>query len=593
MELAENEEVLKAFINRLVDPLLPLGAEDYHTDTTRTNTSAPPSRHNQMAVAKQMHAVVLLYNYYHRKHNPDLPFLDFTSFSKLSVAVKPPMAIFMNRSTQEDEPPAQLSITEEAIKAACETAVALDAAKDVEAWPISKVAVLIVDAQKQNCLLLYGSVTQGVWAPVEKELDERESGKEQEKTGKKRTRDPSSIAQTHDIYQLAYDATGYDKSKLEVVATHVTYSLTKCRSATQLFLMQYNGSIPINKQVPLKFLVDSLQEPLAKELFYGVWETTEVVEYHHMLPYIDFISHWLAGDEVVVDAEVVKKFTERNDTLSSSVKEEQSRTALGEGNVECYQRSSSSSSRKSQPSTDFFTSICQGRDSASKKGSQEIRVRPQQHKKTLAKQSSAGAQSPGEVVVTDSPNSDHHPSIGNQLALFDANANLRPQRNPPESKELQNALVLLQGKRQELHSQICNLEDMLALYEDRIERIRGGGEVALARRCIESILSGDVDVKHGNPSQETGNCNRRVVLPGTSSCEDLEYCCTKNKWRMPRYITMPSSPGKFWSQVVVQGKDLELLHSEGRSERTTPGAARESAAAEMIDKIKTSIMRIN
>lgn len=127
----------------------------------------------------QMHAVVLLYNYYHRKHHPALELLGFESCCKLAVILKPTLMAhmkLMHRSdyTEVDDLESQLSLTEKAIMDACDISSALDATKDVpsmDGWPISKVTVLLVDSRKENCLLLFGSITSGIWSVIEKDVD--------------------------------------------------------------------------------------------------------------------------------------------------------------------------------------------------------------------------------------------------------------------------------------------------------------------------------------------------------------------------------------------------------------------------------------
>lgn len=68
----------------------------------------------------------------------------------------------------------QLSLTEKAIMDACDVCKCLDASKNapnMEGWPISKVSILLIDGKKENCFLLFGSITEGVWSVVEKSID--------------------------------------------------------------------------------------------------------------------------------------------------------------------------------------------------------------------------------------------------------------------------------------------------------------------------------------------------------------------------------------------------------------------------------------
>ncbi|RVW28574.1 hypothetical protein CK203_094807 [Vitis vinifera] len=91
------EDVVRALLEYLVDPLLP----------AKSSSRSTPSLSQQQSVAKQVHAVVLLYNYYHRKQHQQLEFL----------------------------------ATEKMVMDACDISTSLNASKDVpntEGWPISK-----------------------------------------------------------------------------------------------------------------------------------------------------------------------------------------------------------------------------------------------------------------------------------------------------------------------------------------------------------------------------------------------------------------------------------------------------------------------
>ncbi|KAK4418534.1 hypothetical protein Salat_2266200 [Sesamum alatum] len=298
-EVGPKEDVVQAFMETLVDPRLPL----------TLSVNDPPTEDAQNSVARQMHAVVLLYNYYHRKQKPDLEFLDFVSFCKLALLLRPSLIPFMKMMNESElvelsGAEDQLSLTEKAVKDACDIAVALDASKDIpptEGCLISKVAVLLIDSKEENCLLLFGAITEGVWSLIEKELDESNINQERlaaAKAAKKRKINRNK-ASTDDpkFLQLGYDAvkaiTGIERSALVVLESHVAYSLSKQKSAAQFYMMLCPQSFSINQRVPLKFLVESLQGPLAEKHF-DSWTTTTVVEYHRMLPYVGFISSWLS-----------------------------------------------------------------------------------------------------------------------------------------------------------------------------------------------------------------------------------------------------------------------------------------------------------
>ncbi|KAL1546361.1 hypothetical protein AAHA92_22965 [Salvia divinorum] len=302
--VSPTEDMVQALLETLVDPLLPLRV-----------SNVPPSEDVQIAVAKQMHAVVLLYNYHHRKQKQDLVFLEFVDFCKLAIAIRPPLIVFM-KMMKESKPQVlygtedRLSITERAIKGACDIALGLDASRDfpnMEGWPISNLTVLLIDS-KENCMLQSGAVTEGALSLIQKELNvciippELSTGN---KIGNKRKRD-NLLTYNTEFLQLGYDVvkdvTGISSSELEVLETHVTYSLSKEKSAAWFYIMQCPGSFDEHKQVPLKFLVERLQGPLAEKSANGSWKTTPLIKLYHMLPYMRIIWCWLSRLEMEVNS---------------------------------------------------------------------------------------------------------------------------------------------------------------------------------------------------------------------------------------------------------------------------------------------------
>ncbi|RZS24828.1 hypothetical protein BHM03_00057936 [Ensete ventricosum] len=126
----------------------------------------------------QIHSVVLLYNYYHRKQFPQLEFLGFEAFCKVATIVKPILLTYMNvmhkNAVELQDLDQQLSVMEKKIMDACNISSTLDAlnnAPNMDRWLVSRVAVFLVDASKEKCFLDFGSMTQGVWSLVEKEID--------------------------------------------------------------------------------------------------------------------------------------------------------------------------------------------------------------------------------------------------------------------------------------------------------------------------------------------------------------------------------------------------------------------------------------
>ncbi|EXB68719.1 hypothetical protein L484_024739 [Morus notabilis] len=302
-DVCPTEDAVQALLEYLVDPMLP----------TKSSVPGIASQSQLQAVAKQVHAVLLLYNYYHRKQNPALEYLGFNSFCKLAVILKPALLghlKFMQISNDKelDDPENQLSVMEKTIMHACDISKVLDASREnpnVEGWPITKVAVFLVDSKKEKCFLLFSSVTQGVWSVignVEVLHQISDSTAEATQANKKRgvIRKPSRVISKVDVagfLQLAYsavkDVTGVTQTDLMVLEDHLVYSTSKEKEAARFYIMQCTKSVNDDIcQVPTKDAIDSLQGPLLEKSS-GRWTVTPVVEYFHLLPYAGILAEWM------------------------------------------------------------------------------------------------------------------------------------------------------------------------------------------------------------------------------------------------------------------------------------------------------------
>jgi hypothetical protein len=138
--------------------------------------SSPIDQADCCFLSAHVHATVLLYNYFHRKQFPQLDFADAKRFAlSASLAAGELLLMYLNqvhdRGASEEE--AGLSVTDKALVDACGIAEALDATRDAPetiTWPISRVAVLLIDKTRERCLIEHGVVTQGVWSIPEKDV---------------------------------------------------------------------------------------------------------------------------------------------------------------------------------------------------------------------------------------------------------------------------------------------------------------------------------------------------------------------------------------------------------------------------------------
>lgn len=112
----------------------------------------------------------------------------------------------------------QLSVVEKMIMDACDICMCLDASKNVpniEGWPIAKVTVLLTDCKREKCLLLYNSITKGVWSVIEKDVDISSQNSEDTKGAKstlkkkrvirKHTKEKSNVDEAG-LLQVGYSA---------------------------------------------------------------------------------------------------------------------------------------------------------------------------------------------------------------------------------------------------------------------------------------------------------------------------------------------------------------------------------------------------
>lgn len=120
----------------------------------------------------------------------------------------------LSKTSELDDPENHLSATEKIVMDACNISTSLNASNDfpnTEGWPISKVTVFLVDSGKENCVLIFGSVTQGVWSIIEKYLDAANDSLEglkhrKKRTTKKPTRNEADSDDEASLQQLAFSA---------------------------------------------------------------------------------------------------------------------------------------------------------------------------------------------------------------------------------------------------------------------------------------------------------------------------------------------------------------------------------------------------
>ncbi|CAN4086971.1 unnamed protein product [Withania somnifera] len=556
-DVGPTEEILEALLEAMVEPLL------------SSKSKEVPTLDQQKSMAKQVDAVVLLYNYYYRKQHQDhkIEFLSFTSFIQLAVVLKPSLMAYMKLMHRADyadvdDLESQLSLTEKAVMHACDISSTLDAAEVVplsQKWPTSKVSVFLVDSRRENCLLMLSSMTCAVWSTIEKHFDVPFDSKciNKKKRASKIFSTGLQYADGAGLQELALsavtEATGIDRSDLVVLESHLVYSLDKEKASARLYLVQSLQSDKLVNEdftIPIRDVIESLQGPLIKKKPSG-WSVAPAIEYFHLLPYREILLNWHSRE-----------------LLSNG---------LQDGNVEVL--------------AGHAYGVHIGGTSIWEEVNQENVVQPMiescsadyNDEKIVEAKKRRVMQGVSAVGLSQ---------IGSQHSE-DAVAILASK----EYAISQSALAVLRWKREKLHYQLRVLEDEIALCNKSIHAKLNGGEndlplniETLVDGCNEMCVKGE-GVRGSTIQLVEDQCivqySKGKRLSGASltlqnQCQLLDQLCCKNNWVLPTYRVFPLEGG-FLAKVIVKGANSEFISESNISE--SPCEARESAAAHMIARV--------
>ncbi|XP_019165596.1 PREDICTED: uncharacterized protein LOC109161585 [Ipomoea nil] len=549
-QVCSMEDAVLALLDHFVEPFLP---------RYRTIQAPTPSQHQ--IIAKRMHTVVLLYNYYHRKRHHELEFLDFISFSKLAVVLKPTLVAYMKLMRQADyfkmdDFENELSQTEKAIVNACSVSSDLDASKTVpvvDGWPVSKVAIFLVNLRKENFMLIDSSITHGVWSVIEKDVEVSsvdadnplESKCKSKQKGAAETfledlENNSNDARLLDLALLAVkDATGINKSDLVVLESHIVYSLNKPKAAACLYVMQCTQSINDDIQVPIKDLVESLQGPIVKRSSCG-WMVTPLVMYFHMFPYLEALLDWISR-EVPSHA-------------SNAVFPQGENEGQNQNPVKVYHRL-----KNTLPLQEGYRWI-----------SPSIFLTKAETGESVLKSCDDGSNN--DTIGTTSSMHGGSFSMANPLSQTQHRERLQTSSTSVNALS-QSTLSILYLKRLQLCEQQQIVEAEIMKCNKAIESVLHGGKSDLSstEHMIEDPSDADLEI------EEIQQSTSLTVEP---QCKKLDELCREKKWPLPMYRVFPYADG-FLANVIVKGGKYACQGSLCPS----PHEAREMAAAFMIAKI--------
>ncbi|KAG9447072.1 hypothetical protein H6P81_013200 [Aristolochia fimbriata] len=574
-----------------------------------------------------MHAVVVLYNYYHRKNFHYLEFLDFISFCKLAVIEKPVLLQFMKvmQIEKPDVVDAELSITEQMILDACNICIGLDPLKDfpnTEGWSVSKVVVFVVDSKNENCLLQFSSVTQGVWSLIEKNLDV-----------------PCRVSGSESLQLLAFSAvkekTGIEHTSLTVLESHTVYSLSMAKSMSLFYTVQYSEAFSEElTQVPIKDVINSLTGPMFTKARDGFFPTS-VVDYFHLLPYMHVISDWLlrqnyqgSSQHFLEQPKSSEEFT--YPMTDSLIKEGGSDVPTIESCSTVYDPQENDMMidvpsleplMELASAKEGITSIEQKISDTSIKKFNVAHRSPNttEAKVSAPKSCNSGIVSPklsgkdvrdNRLVICDKVVFSKQPLIHAQPIPTNHNEvhscqnfsdrpssqnvdNVETLRALKENDLFHTALSALQKKRDDLYQQLRCLEDQIAQCERNLQSILDGGEdeVKLRLESIIEVCKGSSQCQTTTPDRSQQDSLQRfkrkrlseAVLTLRNPCQELDDICSRNYWILPRYNVVPSNGG-FIANVALQGVDFEC--SSAGQTSSSPRLARESAAGLILSKVR-------
>ncbi|WVZ65529.1 hypothetical protein U9M48_014877 [Paspalum notatum var. saurae] len=636
VEVVELEDAVKLLVEHLVMPVLP------RRPLRRDEALAPES---QEAVARQIHATVLLYNYYHRKQFPQLEFANPERFS-MTACLTAGDALLMYLSQLHDHRGAGgvLSVTDKAVIDACDIAEALDPTKDspeMTMWPISKVAVLLLDRTKKKCLLEHGPETKGVWSILEKDIKTALGGSHssdlsvQESSNK----NVELASQPYVLQQIAYSEvelkTGLKRTNLRLLEEHRVYSLSKKGTATILFVLQYeqtgNGNL---KEMPLEVLVERMSGPIFKRDPYCA--TTYVVECYHLLPYKEVLLNIL-NRELPLDSSLSApkerifqngKSSSRSE-IDENLKEQEANSKAKMKKITTNVSAPKKNKQVVKTVADGGTNNCS--TSKNKKSSNMNGKRKSEAlKPTLATYAEKGdGESP--TKETDSlafPNVESLKLVSAKVTgpthggFLDLNARVQmdeniaekhsKRRNMPqdiflapdvdpviENHALESqkekvkeesggirgnmnvqkyaTLQLLQTMRNDTLREQCVLGDRSAQYEMEIQTILTEEEMTPK---LMSILK-----KYENMCNMKQVANLTCSGEGCQTMNELDDICHESNWFLPRYKVLPSvTCDMYQASVYLTGPDFNL--SADGDMKITPHEARDSAASNMLYQLQ-------
>uniref|UniRef100_I1QQE5 DRBM domain-containing protein n=1 Tax=Oryza glaberrima TaxID=4538 RepID=I1QQE5_ORYGL len=550
---------------------------------------------NQADVARQVHMAVILYNYYHRKQFPQLAFADAMRFFKCaSLTLGDSLLAYSNMVHQHEKSSGSpgegvnLSVTDKAVVDACGIAEALDAnqdSPDMAMWPISKVAVLLLDSTRKRCLLESGSVGKNVRSLLEKEIDtsstsEHGSNKpegqdlENEETG------------PYVLQKLAFSEverrTEIKRSSLRLLDEHLAYSLTKKGTTTKLFILEYEQTAKGNfAEMPIEELIKSYL--CMKEVCCRKWHFDSSLS----MPKEETRRNGKSSSHSEIDENSKEQEYNIKGSTQKKIKRDIKVLGSSDKNYSCTSRNKRSSNVNSKRKSEVFRATAA--DGAEGLDSEIPRV-----KNALPPVVDVSTMK----FVSCSVNAKE--TAAANAGFVDMEADFHQGGSAKDNKDLKFAsFKSYLKKRDDLHRKQRMIEDETVQFDMDIQSVFAGGEwTPEAMSLLEKygILVDSLDMVEVNGSSYSGDgyetltierkklTVERLLRNKCQLMQELDEVCRENNWILPRYKVMPSlTDGMYVANVDIAC--LEFSQMTFGDPKTNPRDARESAAANLLAEL--------
>ncbi|KAM0894909.1 hypothetical protein ACQ4PT_024169 [Festuca glaucescens] len=542
-------------------------------------------------VVLQVHTAVIMYNYYHRKMCPRLAFADAKRFFMCaSLSVGEDLFLYLRivhacENNSRDD--VSLSVTDREGIQACEIAKELDATKDypdIEMWPIGKVAVVLLDLTKKKCLIEYGADTKGVWSIIEKEYDAAAgiSHSTNQPAGQELTNRTISGALDGPLMlqQLAISEvqrrTCMDGSDLIVLDEDLAYSLSKERTTTKLFILEYKKTTKGKLvEMPLEELICSMTGPVFVNDPFP--KTTSVVEYYHILPYKEILQELLHKKWHVVPQHGLHSMIDEK-------LEEQDENSMPKMRKQIAKVSTPKKNKRAIKATGLATKSINTKATIGVIGGPVILQSVDKYK--TQNDNMHQDVSPPMVPCAD-PVIENSALEPQNMEMTENSGGITENNND----QMYDLLRSIQKIRDEILHKECILQERSIQCDMDIQTILNEGKMTPKMLSIgdkyKGTCSNVMDVANSSGSGDGGQTmsTKRKTLKEAlhirNKCQELDGICNVCEWILPRYTTLPSvADGMFCASVHLRCPDFDM--SIVGDPCPTPREARCSAAANMM-----------